>query len=330
MVSKKRRQHSEEGNVDRWLITYADMITLLMAFFVMLYSMSQIDLKKFAAMAGSVRAELGGTGLLTGSSGVAAASATGPTVLGIAPSFAYQVTGKLREATERSLRDVARQTGIEVVSSGEDIVVRIPTSELFFALGSAELTSAMLKVLQRLVKVIRGQQCTVKVEGHTCDLPIRSARYPSNWELSADRARNIALYFAKDGGVPPERLSFMGFADTRPLVPNTTEAQRRRNRRVEITLHPTSLPAPPAPPAPAPAAAPVTPAPPAPPAPAPPAPVPPPPPGKSGAPPMVPPDVAPSPINLGPPKVDLLQPVTPKAGFVGSEAQTSPLEEEKH
>ena len=133
---------------------------------------------------------------------------------------------------------MSKSSGLEVISRGEDVIVRIPTTELLFARGSAELTAAMIEVLDRLIQPVRTQQCSVKVEGHTCNLPIASARYPSNWELSSDRARNIALYLVRQGGLSPDNFSFMGYADTRPLVPNASEGQRRRNRRVEIILHP--------------------------------------------------------------------------------------------
>lgn len=237
-MSKRRQKHAEHENAERWLLTYADMITLLMAFFIMLYSMSQLDLKKFAAVAGSVRAELGGTGVLEGATGVGTGSALGTDTAGIAPSLGPKIGAELKNAVAQAVRQAAPGMGIEVSEVEGAVRVRFPANTVLFASGSAELTPQAARVLQRLVPVLARRQCLVKASGHTDDLPLRGGPYASNWELSSDRARNIALYLVRHRALTSDRCSFMGYADTQPLVPNTSEDNRARNRRVEITIRP--------------------------------------------------------------------------------------------
>ena len=235
----KRRRHGEgeHENAERWLLTYADMITLLMAFFIMLYSMSQLDMQKFSAVAGSVRTELGGSAILPGSKGVGTGAAMGAEAAAIAPTLAAS-TAALKNSTEREIERAAAGTGVEVIGGDGEVTVRLPGSMVFFKPGSAELTPAMRKVLKSLAPLIARAKCGVKVVGHTCSYPTHNARYPSNWELSADRARNVGLFLVRRGAVSPDNCSFMGFAATRPLVPNDTEVRHARNRRVEIMLRP--------------------------------------------------------------------------------------------
>jgi chemotaxis protein MotB len=239
-MAARRRKHQEHENLERWLLTYADMITLLMAFFIMLYGMSQLDIRKFQAMLGGVRAELGGTGVLSGGAGInsGGASPMGQQSKGFAPRPGAGATTQLRQLMDKSLAELPEQGDIEVVTQGSVVVVRIPADSLRFAPGSAALLPGMAPVLARIGELANRQYCLIRVAGHTCDLPVNSGLYTSNWELSADRARNVALHLVRCQGVAPERLSCMGYADTRPLVPNRDEARRRRNRRVELLLTP--------------------------------------------------------------------------------------------
>lgn len=221
MAKRRRHAEGEHENAERWLLTYADMITLLMAFFIMLYSMSQLDAKKFSAVADAVRAELGGSAILPGSKGVDGTAAAA-----------------LKQSVEHEISLAAGGEGVEVLGGDGEVTVRLPSSTVFFNPGSAELTTAMVRVLQRLTPLVARDRCVVKVLGHTCSYPTHNARYPSNWELSSDRARNVALFLVRRGAVSPDNCSFMGFADTRPLVANDSDANHARNRRVEILLRP--------------------------------------------------------------------------------------------
>jgi chemotaxis protein MotB len=234
-MRKGRAHEGEHENGERWLLTYADMITLLMAFFIMLYSMSQIDLKKFSAMTGSVQAQLGGTGILEGSMN----SEKGPELRSGSPGIMPSLSGQpaaLKQALDRDLGALTAEAGLKISANADEVKLSLPATTLHFASGSAQPTKSMLRVLQRLAAVLSRIDCAVKVTGHTCNLPVQNTQYQSNWELSADRARNVAFLLIRYGGVSAKYCSFMGMADSQPLAPNDTEAHRALNRRVEITL----------------------------------------------------------------------------------------------
>jgi len=238
-MAKRKQQHAEHDNAERWLLTYADMITLLMAFFIMLYSMSQLDLRKFAAVAGSVRAELGGTGVLEGAKGVGTGSGSGIDMgmNGLAPSLGSEMAGQVCN----DIRDEMRAANAsDVLVSAEDgcVHIRLPGGSVYFEPGSAVLTARARQVLNRLAPSIRKYQCHLRVEGHTCNLPLHSSTYASGWELSCARAVNAVFYLVRLRAAPAQRCSFMGYGERKPLVPNTSEANRRRNRRVEIIMQP--------------------------------------------------------------------------------------------
>lgn len=236
-MARRRRVHPDEHeNAERWLLTYADMITLLMAFFIMLYSMSQIDLKKFAAMTGSVQAQLGGVGMLDGSASSSESPEMTSGTPGIAPSLG--AAEALQQRIQQALAPVLGGSGLSVSSDGDETRISIPGSEVFFAAGSAELRPKALAALQRLAGALAKQPCRLKVTGHTCNLPVRGGRYRSNWELSADRARNVAFTLIRFGGVEADSCAFMGYADTQPVASNATEAGRVQNRRVDIVVKP--------------------------------------------------------------------------------------------
>jgi len=234
----------EPANAERWLITYADMITLLMAFFIMMYSMSVVDLQKFEALAHAM-----GNAFGAGSPQAVAARAAGAGILGQGRAAATRGGGALRElggnratlvnSLRRELsRDLPERLGdaVQVIHSGGTVTVRLRADAVIFAAGSARLTEGARRILDAIGPALHDAGAPLRVEGHTCDLPVRTERFPSNWELSAQRAANVMAYLVRTAGVPAEEISAAGFADTHPLVPNVNEAARRRNRRVDIVI----------------------------------------------------------------------------------------------
>lgn len=237
----------EEENAERWLITYADMITLLMAFFIMMYSMSVVDLQKFEALAHAMGNAFGA------GSPEAATRAAGPGLLGQGRTLAGRGAGPLSGSGNRATlvnalrRELSRSLPpglgdrVQVIHSGGTVTVRLRADAVIFAAGSARLTTQARAILDAIGPTLRDAGAPLRVEGHTCDLPIRTERFPSNWELSAQRAANVMAYLVRTAGVPAQEISAAGFADTRPLAPNTSEAGRRRNRRVDIVIDATAL-----------------------------------------------------------------------------------------
>jgi len=236
-------QHEEEEHEDaeRWLITYADMITLLMAFFIMMYSMSVVDLQKFEALAHAMGNAFGagapeGAGERPAGAGVlgrtqAALGSGGAAPIANRATLVNAIRAEVGQSLPPRLRD-----SVEVLHCGGAVTIRMKADSITFAAGEAALTADARRILDALGPALGRAGAPVVVEGHTCDLPISTGRFPSNWELSAQRAGYVMAHLVRRGAVPPEMISAAGFADTRPLAPNTSEANRRRNRRVDIVV----------------------------------------------------------------------------------------------
>ncbi len=232
---KFRKQHIEgHDNLERWLLTYADMITLLTAFFLMMYSMSVVSKGKFNQMATSVRG--GFTGSADG----------GQSILqgGGAHSNTMGVTTDTQEAHyENAVSDLNSYVEqhnldgkVSVRSDQRGVIITLLSDKMLFRRGSAVLSSNSGAVLDKVGKILKAAPNDIQIEGHTCNLPISSAQFPSNWELSTARAGVVLRYFTEHYGLPDKRFNASGYADTRPLLPNTTEARREKNRRVDIVL----------------------------------------------------------------------------------------------
>ena len=235
---RRRRDEESHGNSDRWLLTYADMITLLMAFFIMMYSMSVLNLSKFHEAAISIRSGFGGI-----------ARGQGKSVLGSSGSFSAQPTpirkGELAGAAWRAVtplvdyieQDSKLRNTVKVVEDQRGIVVSVLTDDMLFKPGSAQISDGANPLLGKIAEMLYKTANNIRIEGHTCDLPPRDrAGFPTNWELSTARATNVLRYFVEQKGLDARQFSVAGFAGLRPMFPNTSEANRRRNRRVDIVI----------------------------------------------------------------------------------------------
>jgi chemotaxis protein MotB len=234
---RRSRAKADHENLERWLLTYADMITLLMAFFIMLYAMSVVNMEKFNQLAVSVRSGFGGDEpeLMYDTLGVfdadeASVSSTGgPGLaegLGLMKQVASAISSKLSPGD---------RGGLKYYASGGNVTIRACSAAVLFARGSADLTPAAKRTLRAVGEGLQGLTGRVRVGGHTCNLPIHG-RFENNWELSAQRAVSVVLYLIGTGSVSAQRLSAMGYADSAPIVPNTCEANRALNRRIDIVL----------------------------------------------------------------------------------------------
>jgi chemotaxis protein MotB len=255
-MSKHRRHkdgHAEEHeNHERWLITYADMITLLMAFFVMMYGMSILDLKKFADFKAGAAKQLGrspvisgGQGILFGGTGIAEAasapiSGTGPREGAADAAQAsgdvdQEHIGELVAEVQRRLKEsgMAADT-VDAETDPRGAVLRFKDKVLFES-GSASLSQEGLDVLDQVVLMLRHVDNLVVVEGHTDDIPTKGG-FATNWELSASRATQVLRWLVQGRRLPAIRFSAAGYADTRPRFLNDTPDHRAMNRRVEIVI----------------------------------------------------------------------------------------------
>lgn len=239
-MQRRRKQdgHEAEFHLDeRWLITYADMITLLLAVFIVLYALSDTNVRKFTAFAESVSAAFSadifkGTRAVTITRSQDSAPDTSDFDAGSGVVSADQ------RALEAGIKDFAIQQGIaghvSVERVPEGIAIRIGDM-LLFSSGRARLDERSAALIARVVTTLRALPNRIRVEGHTDDTPPAGPFYSDNWALSTARALAVLEAMVRDG-IDPAQLSMAGYAEFQPLAPNDDEASRTRNRRVDILI----------------------------------------------------------------------------------------------
>lgn len=245
-------------NHERWLITYSDLITLLLIFFVVLYAMSQLDVKKYEVLAQSLQFQFNKSdAVLDGGRGVTGQAIQDGSPLQspvpAKPVVSSAETGKeqLKRLQEEELQNLLKiiqtyikdhklQDRVYVADTPKGIAIRL--NDLFlFDLGRAQLKKEATPVLDKLSSLFKSLDNTVSIEGHTDNLPINpGGQYADNWELSAARSLSVLHYFIGSSKLAPTKFEIAGYADTRPVTSNSTEGGRSKNRRVEITVLRTS------------------------------------------------------------------------------------------
>lgn len=252
---RKKVEEEESGGMERWLITYADLITLLMVFFVLLYSMSQVNAQKFAAVANSLSLVLTGQAMSTLSTqGPSMVEGLSGQMLPEGPGTIPDNQGQLDEVkrmiaefikTEDSAAGEAQPGGatsttrlsdsLIVYEQERGLVISFKDTMLFPS-GSDELTPRAQQIIGQIGGALRKLPNFIRVEGHTDNRPIRTTKFPSNWELSVLRASNVVHVLHENAGIPADRLSIIGYGEHRPLVANDNDEGRAMNRRVDIVI----------------------------------------------------------------------------------------------
>jgi len=222
---RKRRQHHTEGNMDRWLLTYSDLITLLLGLFVILYGMSKIDVDKYSQVVAALGGVFGNEG------GVM----EGKRVMPVEINPLQAERNSIQQQIQNAVGDLTKQGLVSLTQNERGVTVHL-MEELLFTSGSADLKTSSLRTLDTIASVLKKLPNDIRVEGHTDDVPIHNDRFPSNWHLSVSRAVNTGYYIINKHGINPEQLSVTGYAEYRPLVPNNDAASRSRNRRVDIVI----------------------------------------------------------------------------------------------
>ncbi|AMA74261.1 MULTISPECIES: OmpA family protein [Aneurinibacillus] len=237
---RKRQKHDSHVNLERWLISYADFITLLFIVFLILFSMSAVDAKKFQALRESFSQITGsGASLVMPAPGSAALSSANINTgkekkKNEVPSEQErfeQIKEKMEQYTQAKGLD--KNVKINIDQNGINVTI---TGTVLFAIGDATLQPEAKKVIKDMFNFINSIDNPLRIEGHTDNVPIHNARYPSNWELSAARAMNLVRYLAEEYKIKPERLSGAGYGEYHPVAPNDTPENRAKNRRVEIMI----------------------------------------------------------------------------------------------
>lgn len=238
----RRIKRVEHDNHDRWLISYADFVTLLFAFFVVMYSLSSVNESKYKTFSDSMSIAFSNRPIL--SETIKAPNEQEQ----LLKTLVDKRTARLGEQ-QRKIQDRMHKltSGLMQVMSpliDQHLVTINPTkrgveidisASLLFKTGEAALQPGALGVLRQVSAVLSNEELPVEVEGHTDDIPIMTAQFPSNWELSSARASSVVRMMISNG-VPEKRLAVVGLASNQPLAPNDSSENRAKNRRVNITI----------------------------------------------------------------------------------------------
>ncbi len=271
MATRRRRKHEpeeEQGNPERWMVSYSDMLTVMLGLFIVLYAMGQVDMQKFQALRASLAASFGHQAILTGSNGVltssqdvaqdakqtttpsqafdpvtanvglGAAAGTQPSVDAGVLSAARQEATRLegvQKQIQQQLDAVGLGSAVQMRITDRGLVIGLVADDVFFASASAQLTATALHVLDAIAPAIVALPDEISVEGHANVLPV-SGRYPTNWELSADRATQVLRHFVETNGLPANRVDAIGFGDARPAADATGDQALAVNRRVDVVV----------------------------------------------------------------------------------------------
>lgn len=249
----RRQKHEEHENHERWLVSYADFITLLFAFFVVMYSISSVNEGKYRVLSSSIVSAFNKP-----------AKSLDPIQYGTdlrAPILQHKIMKeedrnahervgvdyqvmptaqelanmqKIADEVKHDLQALVDEGLVEVNKTNKGLEIEIK-SEILFASGTARLSATAQSALKQIAKILAKQENQIHVEGFTDDVPISTETFPSNWELSAARSASVVHLFTKSG-IAPERLAAIGYAEFKPIAPNLTETGRRKNRRVAIMV----------------------------------------------------------------------------------------------
>lgn len=245
----KKQKHPEHENLERWLISYADFITLLFATFVVLYALSQVDIKDFKTLENSIKNAFSAPSVMQGSDGMMQNTSNSVFDSSQADSMITPLMMEYmsQKYEEQSMREIQKEIndnvktgeldGVEVFETDRGLLIRFH-GDYLFSPGSAALTPDAKGKLDKVGAIIAKRFIlhNMRIEGHTDSQPLKSSLYPSNWELSSARASTIIRYFINRFSFMPSLFTAVGFADTRPVESNNSSVGQSKNRRVEIWI----------------------------------------------------------------------------------------------
>ena len=249
MARKKKAEEHE--NLERWLVSYADFMTLLFATFVVLYGLAQTDVQEYAKLEESIKAAFnvipmeGGQNIFDG---------VGNHMMGqgypmdndafIPPMLEYLSQKYEKQSMESIKKEIDKKVkegdmeDVEATITDRGLVITLKNINVFFPSGSAQLTPAAKKAIGSIGAMIKKKfnNHLIKIEGHTDNLPVNSSLYPSNWELSAARSASVARFLISQYNIKSNLFTVIGYGDTKPIDTNSTPQGRDKNRRIEIVI----------------------------------------------------------------------------------------------
>lgn len=234
MARRRRQDNSNSGSsTGNWLTTYSDLVTLLLAFFVLLFSMSEIDAEKFRSIMSSFQ---GGTGVFEGEKTLEPLPNPPEVISDLNLDDNLEILKEYLEEYADSL-GLGNRINVEIEERG--IVIRF-MDNIFFDSGSATVKEESFKILESVAEILNREEFInrqIKVEGHTDTDPIiRSINFPTNWELSSARATNVLRYLVENANIGGERISSSGYSYYRNIAPNDTDENKVKNRRVDVII----------------------------------------------------------------------------------------------
>jgi len=223
---KKREDEDIRENVERWMVSYADFVTLLFCFFTAMYAISNVDTEKLGKFVDSMRNAFNVSDYSGSSFSI---------IEGI--QIVSPVNEEIENDIRKSLGSLMERSkgGINIRHDSRGVILSI-SDRMFFESGSSEIKEEAIEVLNDIGGYLSRIPNKILIEGHTDNIPIHTESYPSNWELSAARAINVAKYLIKRYNIDPSRISATGYAEYRPIAPNDTPQGRAKNRRVDIVI----------------------------------------------------------------------------------------------
>lgn len=245
-MGRRNKKHADEHeNLERWLVSYADFITLLFAFFVVMYAISSVNEGKYRVLSDSLITAFKNPSIVDGGAITVVPKRTPDSVV---KQIVVKEDPKVVEAKQQQrdkMRNVAKdifavlaplvqQGKVRVLETARGVTIEINDS-ILFAPGQAQLEQTSIRAMRAVGEVLAPTDFPITIEGHTDNIPIRTVQFPSNWELSAVRATTVLRLFV-DAGVAPTHLTAIGYGETRPVEMNETVEGRARNRRVSILI----------------------------------------------------------------------------------------------
>ncbi|MBI5599138.1 MAG: OmpA family protein [Deltaproteobacteria bacterium] len=226
----RKREDEDHENADRWMVSYADFLTLLFAFFTTMYALSSVNENKYRAVSES----------LTTAFNQPRAGAEAPIIGGTTPEDLVTIAFKKTfsrdfRSVQTALRGLEKDNKVSISMEKRGVVVSL-SERIVFESGNADIMPQAKAIIGDIAVVLRGMPNHVRIEGHTDNVPISTPRFPSNWELSSARALSILKHLVDVHGLNPGKLSATGYGEFRPFAPNLTADGRAKNRRVDIVI----------------------------------------------------------------------------------------------
>ncbi|MCT4507992.1 MAG: OmpA family protein [Tepidibacter sp.] len=238
MGRKKKQEETKEG-APEWMATYGDMVTLLLCFFVLLFSMSSVDAQKFQSI---VQSFSGSLGFLEGGKTLSEEQYIDRGLKDDKSTNERKELenfSNLEKEIKKYLKDNKLDQDVKVVNENSGLLLSFQDNVLFSS-GKAELKSKSKTTLRYISELLNKEEFNnkfISIEGHTDNDPIKySSKYPTNWELSVGRSSNVVRFLVEETGINPERISASGYSEYHPVVPNTSNENKAKNRRVDILI----------------------------------------------------------------------------------------------